>query len=151
MSNVEISDSNELKVRKDNEEMEIGELYGDKGYSKVPLDQINLNTEPISIVNDFNYSFFDFDIKPYVKVFLGFAVFVIILFTISILSGHFHYHKDDVHEIKDLKNVNIYKIPLKEEDNISKSPIQPNNQTINENINITNKNNSINNDFKKKN
>ena len=151
MSKVEVSDSDELKIRRNNsEENEIGEFYGDKGYSKIPLDQINLNTEPISIMNDFSHSFFDFNfnIKSYVKVFLGFAVFIIILFAISILSGHFHYHKDDDtnNEIKDLKK---NKMPLKED--ISKIPIQSNNRTINADVNITNKNNSINDNFKKEN
>ena len=153
MSNVEVSDSDELKIRRKNsEENEIGELYGDKGYSKIPLDQINLNTEPISIMNDFSHSFFDldFNIKSYVKVFLGFAVFIIILFAISILSGHFHYHKDDDNDNK-IKDLQKNKMPLKED--MSKSPIQSNNKTINAdiNINITNKNNSINDNFKKEN
>ena len=41
-----------------------------KGFSKVPIEQINLNTEPISIINDFNYNFFDNNIKSYIRVFL---------------------------------------------------------------------------------
>ena len=70
----------------------------DKGYSKIPIDQINLNTEPISIINDFNSSFFDNNIKSYIKVFLGFIIFVIILLLISILSGKFHYEKPEISE-----------------------------------------------------
>ena len=69
---------------------EIGETYEDRGYSKIPLDQINLNTEPISISNEFSHSLFDSNIKSYIKVFLGFIVFIIVIFIISILSGHFH-------------------------------------------------------------
>ena len=68
----------------------------DKGYSKIPIDQINLNTEPISIINDFSSSFFDNNIKSYIKVFLGFIIFVIILLLISILSGKFHYEKPEI-------------------------------------------------------
>ena len=70
----------------------------DKGYSKIPIDQINLNTEPISIINDFSSSFFDNNIKSYIKVFLGFIIFVIILLLISILSGKFHYEKPEISE-----------------------------------------------------
>ena len=77
---------------------EIGENEEDldKGYSKIPIDQINLNTEPISIINDFSSSFFDNNIKSYIKVFLGFIIFVIILLLISILSGKFHYEKPEI-------------------------------------------------------
>ena len=89
MKKVDISESNE-----------IGEIYDDKdkGYSKIPIEQINLNTEPIEIINDFTQSFFDTNIKSYIKVFLGFVIFVIILLLISILSGHFHYEKPDINE-----------------------------------------------------
>ena len=72
----------------------------DKGYSQIPIDQINLNTEPISIINDFNHSILDTNIKSYIKVFLGFVIFVIILLLISILSGHFHYEKPEISEKK---------------------------------------------------
>ena len=79
----------------------------DKGYSQIPIDQINLNTEPISIVNDFNHSILDTNIKSYIKVFLGFVIFVIILLLISILSGHFHYEKPEISEKKqDNKKMN---------------------------------------------
>ena len=76
----------------------------DKGYSKIPIDQINLNTEPISIINDFSSSFFDNNIKSYIKVFLGFIIFVIILLLISILSGKFHYEKPEISENKNNNN-----------------------------------------------
>ena len=87
MKKVDISESNE-----------IGEIYDDKdkGYSKIPIEQINLNTEPIEIINDFTQSFFDTNIKSYIKVFLGFIIFVIILLLISILSGKFHYEKPEI-------------------------------------------------------
>ena len=79
----------------------------DKGYSQIPIDQINLNTEPISIINDFNHSILDTNIKSYIKVFLGFVIFVIILLLISILSGHFHYEKPEISEKKqDNKKMN---------------------------------------------
>ena len=67
-----------------------------KGFSKVPIEQINLNTEPISIINDFNYNFFDNNIKSYIRVFLGFIIFVIFLLLISTLSGKFHYDKPEI-------------------------------------------------------
>ena len=79
----------------------------DKGYSQIPIDQINLNTEPISIINDFNHSILDTNIKSYIKVFLGFVIFLIILLLISILSGHFHYEKPEISEKKqDNKKMN---------------------------------------------
>ena len=97
MKKVDISESNE-----------IGEIYDDKdkGYSKIPIEQINLNTEPIEIINDFTQSFFDTNIKSYIKVFLGFVIFVIILLLISILSGHFHYEKPDINETNNNNNNN---------------------------------------------
>ena len=97
MKKVDISESNE-----------IGEIYDDKdkGYSKIPIEQINLNTEPIEIINDFTQSFFDTNIKSYIKVFLGFVIFVIILLLISILSGHFHYEKPDINENNNNNNKN---------------------------------------------
>ena len=49
MAKVEVSESSHLNFGNGLEEDEIGEVYDDKGYSKIPLDQINLNTEPISI------------------------------------------------------------------------------------------------------
>ena len=67
-----------------------------KGFSKVPIEQINLNTEPISIISDFNYNFFDNNIKSYIRVFLGFIIFVIFLLLISTLSGKFHYDKPEI-------------------------------------------------------
>ena len=97
MKKVDISESNE-----------IGEIYDDKdkGYSKIPIEQINLNTEPIEIINDFTQSFFDTNIKSYIKVFLGFVIFVIILLLISILSGHFHYEKPEINESGNNNNKN---------------------------------------------
>ena len=88
MKKVNISDSSN----------EIGENEEDneKGFSKVPIEQINLNTEPISIISDFSYNFFDSNIKSYIKVFFGFIVFVIFLIVISTLSGKFHYDKPEI-------------------------------------------------------
>ena len=88
MKKVDISESTNEIIEND-EEL-------DKGYSKIPIEQINLNTEPISIINDFSSSFFDNNIKSYIKVFLGFIIFVIILLLISILSGKFHYEKPEI-------------------------------------------------------
>ena len=146
MSNVEISESGHLNNSKELDDNEIGETYEDRGYSKIPLDQINLNTPPISISNDFSHSFIDNNIKSYIKVFLGFAIFVILLVIISILSGHFHYEKvekneNDINKSKRLnKNLND-----KHEDNSAiKTPMQSNkNQTINDN-NIKASNNNKN-------
>ena len=144
MSNVEISESGHLNNSNNLDDNEIGETYEDRGYSKIPLDQINLNTPPISISNDFSHSFIDNNIKSYIKVFLGFAIFVILLVIISILSGHFHYEKvekneNDINKSKRLnKNLND-----KHEDNSAiKTPMQSNkNQTINDNnINASNNN-----------
>ena len=117
MKKVDISESNE-----------IGEIYDDKdkGYSKIPIEQINLNTEPIEIINDFTQSFFDTNIKSYIKVFLGFVIFVIILLLISILSGHFHYEKPDINETN----------------NNNKNKADDNNQ-INNNENNNNNDNKI--------
>ena len=130
MSNVEISESYHLKPQQFTEDNEIGEIYEDKGYSKIPLDQINLNTEPISISTDFSYSLFDNNIKSYIKVFLGFVVFIIMLIIISILSGHFHYEKIEI-ENENLNN----KIVVKREIELNKTSIQSySNQTISENI-----------------
>ena len=99
MQKVDISES--PNVLGENEE------DNDKGYSQIPIDQINLNTEPISIINDFNHSILDTNIKSYIKVFLGFVIFVIILLLISILSGHFHYEKPEISEKKqDNKKMN---------------------------------------------
>ena len=88
MKKVDISESPNEIIENDEDK--------DKGYSKIPIDQINLNTEPISIINDFNYSYLDNNIKSYIKVFLGFVIFVIFLLLISILSGHFHYEKPEI-------------------------------------------------------
>ena len=105
MAKVEISESAYLKQPKEPEENEIGETYEDKGYKQIPIDQINLNTEPISIINDFSHSFIDSNIKSYIKVFLGFAVFVILLLLISILSGHFHYEKPEINHNNNNNNI----------------------------------------------
>ena len=145
MSNVEISESGNLNNPKDLDDNEIGETYEDRGYSKIPLDQINLNTPPISISNDFSHSFIDNNIKSYIKVFLGFVIFVILLVIISILSGHFHYEKvekkeNDINKSERLnKNLND-----KQEDNSAiKTPMQSNkNQTINSNNNNNNVDNN---------
>ena len=143
MSNVEISESGNLNNYNDLDDNEIGETYEDRGYSKIPLDQINLNTPPISISNDFRQSFLDDNIKSYIKVFLGFAIFVILLIIISILSGHFHYEKAEINENDAMKNQRLNKnLNVKQEDNATKTPIQSNqNQTINNNINNGDNNN----------
>ncbi len=91
MSRLEITESSMLKSSKDNEDNEIGVIYDDKDYTKIPLDQINLNTEPISIINDFGHSLFNNSVKSYIKIIFGFIVFLIIIILISILANHFHY------------------------------------------------------------
>ena len=91
MSRLEITESSMLKSSKDNEDNEIGVIYDDKDYTKIPLDQINLNTEPISIINDFGNSLFNNSVKSYIKIIFGFIVFLIIIILISILANHFHY------------------------------------------------------------
>ena len=148
MSNVEISESGNLNNPKDLDDNEIGETYEDRGYSKIPLDQINLNTPPISISNDFSHSFIDNNIKSYIKVFLGFVIFVILLVIISILSGHFHYEKVEKNENDINKSERLNKnLNDKQEDNsANKTPMQSNkNQTINSNNNNNNvKNNNKN-------
>ena len=143
MSNVEISESGNLNNYNDLDDNEIGETYEDRGYSKIPIDQINLNTPPISISNDFSQSFLDDNIKSYIKVFLGFAIFVILLFIISILSGHFHYEKAEINENDAMKNQRLNKnLNVKQEDNATKTPIQSDkSQTINNNINNVDNNN----------
>ena len=144
MSNVEISESGQLNNTKDLDDNEIGETYEDRGYSKIPLDQINLNTPPISISNDFSHSFLDNNIKSYIKVFLGFVILVILLFIISILSGHFHYEKVEKNESDSNKNQKLNNnLNIKQEDNSAiKTPIQSNkNQTMNDNINNASNNN----------
>ena len=144
MSNVEISESGHLNNSKELDDNEIGETYEDRGYSKIPLDQINLNTPPISISNDFSHSFIDNNIKSYIKVFLGFAIFVILLVIISILSGHFHYEKVEINENDAIKNQRLNKnLNAKQENNsANKTPIQSDkNQKINDNINNVDNNN----------
>ena len=144
MSNVEISESGHLNNTNDIDDNEIGETYEDRGYSKIPLDQINLNTPPISISNDFNHSFMDNNVKSYIKVFLGFVIFVILLFIISILSGHFHYEKVEINENDAIKNQRLNKnLNAKQENNnANKTPIQSDkNQKINDNINNVGNNN----------
>ena len=98
MKKVNISDSSN----------EIGENEedNDKGFSKVPIEQINLNTEPISIISDFSYNFFDNNIKSYIKVFFGFIVFVIFLIVISTLSGKFHYDKPEINNNENNSTIN---------------------------------------------
>ena len=91
MSRLEITESSMLKSSKDNEDNEIGVIYDDKDYTKIPLDQINLNTEPISIINDFGNSLFNNSVKSSIKIIFGFIVFLIIIILISILANHFHY------------------------------------------------------------
>ncbi len=147
MSKVEISESGHLNNADDMDDNEIGETYEDRGYSKIPLDQINLNTPPISISNDFNHSFMDNNIKSYIKVFLGFVVFVILLFIISILSGHFHYEKVEINENDAMKNQRLNKnLNAKmENNNANKTPIQSDKaQMINDNINNVDNNNNKN-------
>ena len=130
MSSVEISELDHFKTTQYNDDNEIGETYEEKGYSKIPLDQINLNTEPISITNDFSHTFFDTNLKSYFRVFLGFIVFIIILFMISILSGHFHYEKVDMNENEKIKYEN--KKILIQENDINETPLKvPINQTLN--------------------
>ena len=130
MSSVEISELDHFKTTQYNDDNEIGETYEEKGYSKIPLDQINLNTEPISITNDFSHTFFDTNLKSYFRVFLGFIVFIIVLFMISILSGHFHYEKVDMNENEKIKYEN--KKILIQENDINETPLKvPINQTLN--------------------
>ena len=95
MARIEMSESSYLKQQRDNEENEIGELYGEKGYTRIPIDQINLNTEPISIINNFRQSLLNDNIKSYIKVVFGFLVFIIVIVLISILSSYFHSEKID--------------------------------------------------------
>ena len=147
MSNVEISESGNLNNPKDLDDNEIGETYEDRGYSKIPLDQINLNTPPISISNDFSHSFIDNNIKSYIKVFLGFAIFVILLVIISILSGHFHYEKVEKNEndINKSERLNKNLNDKQEDNNAIKTPMQSNK---NQSININNNNNNVDNNNK---
>ena len=128
MAKVEMSESAYLKQPKEPEENEIGEIYGDKGYRQIPIDQINLNTEPISIINDFSHSFLDSNVKSYIKVFLGFVVFVIIILLISILSGHFHYEKP---EIVEKNNANNNKSINADNNNNDKNKEIPENKKLN--------------------
>ena len=112
----------------------------DKGYSQIPIDQINLNTEPISIINDFNHSILDTNIKSYIKVFLGFVIFVIILLLISILSGHFHYEKPEISEKKDNNKKNENEVEndndIKIKKNDKKQKFQLNLRNLKDNIDI---------------
>ena len=148
MSNVDISDYEHIKANQYNDySNKVGEIYEEKGYSKIPLDQINLETEPISITNDYSYSIFDSNIKSYIKVFLGFIIFIIILFIISILSGNFHYEKVEMNENVGLNHRNFNKINQKQEVELSKTSIQLSNNQA-QNANITN-NNTLNDNIKK--
>ena len=141
MSNVEISESEHYNSIQYNEDNEVEEAYENKGYSKIPLDQINLNTEPITINNDFRfYPLFDMNAKSYIKVILGFIVFIIVLFMISILSGHFHYETEYVQTIKD-DNFNS-KINYKQLVAFSETPIKSSKNII---INESSSNNNTNN------
>ena len=76
---------------KDKEENEIGVIYENKDYTKIPIEQINLNTEPISIINNFSQSFINNNIKAYIKAIFGLLVFIIVIVLISFLASHFHY------------------------------------------------------------
>ena len=141
MSKVEITESDHLNIEKDTDDNEIGEIYDEKGYSKLPIDQINLNTPPISINSDYNHQFIDNNIKSYIKVFLGFAVFVILIFTISILSGHFHYEKIEENEKEITKNKNLNKNINIQKDNSQIDIKSEKNKNINDfvnNKNVTN-------------
>ena len=143
-SNVEISESDHFKTMQDDDN-EIGETYEDRGYSKIPLDQINLNTEPISISNEFSHSLFDSNIKSYIKVFLGFIVFIIVIFIISILSGHFHYEKIEPNENTVTENHNTNNNLNSK--HLKKSFQSLKNKALNESL--INNNNNDNNNVKK--
>ena len=104
MAKVEVSESSHLNFGNGLEEDEIGEVYDDKGYSKIPLDQINLNTEPISITNEYNHPFLGINIKSYIKVFFGFLAVLILLILISILTDHFHHDKIEPNNSKLIAN-----------------------------------------------
>ena len=91
MSQLEITESSILKMPKDKEENEIGVIYENKDYTKIPIEQINLNTEPISIINNFSQSFINNNIKAYIKAIFGLLVFIIVIVLISFLASHFHY------------------------------------------------------------
>ena len=132
MKKVDISESPNEIIENDEDK--------DKGYSKIPIDQINLNTEPISIINDFNYSYLDNNIKSYIKVFLGFVIFVIFLLLISILSGHFHYEKPGISEKKDNNKKNENEVEndndIKMKKNVKKQKLQLNLRNLKDNIDI---------------
>ena len=132
MKKVDISESPNEIIENDEDK--------DKGYSKIPIDQINLNTEPISIINDFNYSYLDNNIKSYIKVFLGFVIFVIFLLLISILSGHFHYEKPEISEKKDNNKKNENEVEndndIKMKKNVNKQKLQLNLRNLKDNIDI---------------
>ena len=150
MSNVDISESEHFKKIQDNDDTEIGETYEDRGYSKIPIDQINLNTEPISISSEFSHTLFDSNIKSYIKVFLGFIVFIIILFMVSILSGHFHYEKIETNEKEEARIDNLNNMDDKVEDQLSKTPFSSNNNmTLNESLINNTMNNNTQNDNNK--
>ena len=70
MAKLEISESSYLKVSNGIEENGIGEIYDEKEYSKIPISQINLNTEPISIINNFRQSYCNDNIKSYISGFV---------------------------------------------------------------------------------
>ena len=98
MPKLDMLETSNLNNENNFEEDEIGESYGNRGYIKIPIDQINLNTEPISITN--NHSFLRNNIRTYAKVFLGFLAVFILLIIVSLLASHFH------HEIE-LSKLNI--------------------------------------------
>ena len=102
MPKIDILETYNLNDENNFEEDEIGESYGNKGYIKIPIDQINLNTEPISITN--NHSFLRSNIRTYTKVFLGFLAVFILLIIISILASHFH-HDIELNKLKIRNNI----------------------------------------------
>jgi hypothetical protein len=102
MPKIEMLETSNLNNENNFEEDEIGESYGNRGYIKIPIDQINLNTEPISITN--NHSFLRNNIRTYAKVFLGFLAVLILLIIVSILASHFH-HEIELNKLKISNNL----------------------------------------------
>ena len=102
MPKIDVLETSNLNQENNFEEEEIGESYGNRGYIKIPMDQINLNTEPISITN--NHSFLRNNIRTYTKVFLGFLAVFILLIIVSILASHFH-HEIEINKLNINNNV----------------------------------------------
>ena len=102
MPKIDILETSNLNDENNFEEDEIGESYGNRGYIKIPIDQINLNTEPISITN--NHSFLRNNIRTYAKVFLGFLAVFILLIIVSILASHFH-HEIELNKLNTRNNL----------------------------------------------